>query len=46
MLQKSIYTTDIERLDLFLEFENGSTPACLVSINNEILATSDACSSQ
>ena len=43
MLQESVDTTDVEFLDSFSEYENGSTPACGVDIIDEILAGSDAC---
>ena len=43
MLQESFDTTDIECLDLSLESESGSTPACEVDIIDEILAISEVC---
>ena len=45
MLQESVYTTDVECLDLSAGSENGSTPAsgCGVDIIDEMLVTSDAC---
>ena len=42
ILLESVDTSDAECLDSSSESENGSTPACGISIIDEILATSDA----